>query len=144
MSSCRRMGLQAWPKISSCFSKQEKFWANWALVRKVIPETLFQVTCGPYETFKDSNVQDVGVVPWAIYVLLKPLYRSLKTEQLLTVSKEIQSNSCWDKSEPRTVLCTDTHRECIAICSRKVSCWYHTYSGTGEQEGSNTVHTMTV
>lgn len=93
---------------------------------------------------KIRNVQGFGVLPWAICKLLEFLYRSLKTKQLLTIPREIQSKFCSEKSEPRTVLCTDTCQECIVICSKKVSGWYCTYSGTGEQEGINTVQAMTI
>jgi len=99
---------------------------------------------GPVKYLKIRNVQDVGVLSWATYELLQSLYRSPKMKQLLSIPKEIQSKSCAQKSEPRTVLCTDTHQQCIAICSRKTSCWYCTYSGTGEQEGVSTVQARSI
>lgn len=69
---------------------------------------------------------------------------SLKMKQLFTIPRGIPSKPCSEKSESCAAVCTDTRQECIVPCSVKASCWYCTYSGTGEQEGIITVQAAAI
>lgn len=92
---------------------------------------------------KIRNVQDTAVLPQTIHELLASP-RKPENETAFRYPQRDPSKPCSEKSESCAAVCTDTHQECIIPCSVKASCWYCTYSGTGEQEGIITVQAVAI